>query len=575
MTLVVIALAATCARGAVACDPIQDDVRAALDARHYEEAERAALAAIARSPDSAPPQISLAQVYLEWSRLTAVGQPQDALDPVRSAQAVEVLEAVLARWPGLVRPHVCLLDLHQLRGDYAAFFAALERALESFPSSNVEIVESLEFTLRRFLENEQYELANRECALLEPREAITVPVLSNCALAHLHAEDLDAALAGFGKARARDPKDGLVAHNLAMLESLTGDLAAAERTLTELAAVEPERGEVLLRVAVVATARDPAGSVPAWRRVVAHAHAHPDSRDSETASGFARQTLAALATSTGLDASSLVTMARALVQTEAPLSIALLRRASALSPDDPSPYYVMGQAFEIIGLTSLAFDALARAAAFPRPAQPALDIPAGAIDFEAGRVATALGRYADAVAHLERARRANTEFPNLQYLFGHAYEGMGEAAAARAEYAACLERQNNAEYVDWCRKNAVRLAGAPAVRAPATESFETALAKARANEANRAGQRFATSSTKVLGPRLGAAVAACVPRLAEAESWQETLLLRIDADGAVAETLQPASARAPACFAAQLRDARVDVPPAADWWLVYEISVQP
>jgi len=569
-----VAAAALSARSAVACQPVLPDVRAALDARQFEKAELTARRAISAHPDDATPQISLAQVYIEWAeRPDPSGAHAVALDPARASQARELLEKVVARWPGLVHPHVCLIDIHQTRGDMPAFFAALERALSSFPSANVEIVESLEFTVRRFLEDKRIDLANRACEALAPREGATVAMLSNCALARLDAQDLDGALAGFRKARAKDPKDALVAHNLAMVESLSGDLAAAERTLTEQSALEPDRGDVLVRLAVVVTARDPAGSAAAWKRVAAHAQARPNAPESAGALAYANQTLAALSTPDGIGASALVAMARALMEGDAALSVALLRKASALAPGDPSSLYFLGQAFEILGLSRNAYEALRRAAATPVPATAAVEIAPGNIDFETGRVAAGLGRHADALAHLQHARSVRSDFPNLEYLLGLVYEGLGDAGTARREYLACLERPNNAaEYVGWCRKNAARLASAPAAPAPATESFEVALAKARSNESSAAGKGYFAPSTGSLAPRIADAMVACVP----SESLgQETLVVRIAADGSVAETLQPPDARAPRCFAARLRGARTDPPPAADWWLWYEIKIQP
>jgi tetratricopeptide (TPR) repeat protein len=559
--LVLAAVAALGAREARACEPILPEVRAALDAGHPEQAERIAQAAVEKSPDSAPPRVSLAQVYIEWT------QRPDAL-----AKAHAELETVVARWPALVRPHVCLLDLHQVRGETEAFFAALERALRSVPASDTELDASLEFTLRRFLEQEQWELASRECEALERRPGITVPALSNCGLARLNAQDLEGARERFRKARAKDPQDALVAQNLGMLESLTGDLDAAERSFEALAALAPERGDVLLKLAVVVTARDPAGSAPAWRRVVAHTEAHPDSPDADAVASFARQTLDVLARPGGLDTAALLAMARALMQTDAALAVSLLLEADELAPQDPGAAYLLGQAYEAIGLRALAYATVERASTLTPPAQPAIEIPPGAIDFEAGRLATGMGRYASALAHLQRARRANPDFANLEYLFGLAHEGTGALAEARREYAACLERENNADYDDWCRRNLSRLADAPAAPAPHTESFEEALEQARAHEASAQGKRFEGATLPQLAPQIASALAAC---LAPAYAGALTLLVRVGADGSVAETLQPESGPAPACFAARLRGVRLDPPPQPDWWLVYEIDVRP
>src|SRR5262245_35776223 len=142
-------------------------------------------------------------------------------------QAIEVLEETVQRWPATLQPHICLLALYQFRGDTDAFFAALDGTLRQFPEPSPDFPASLESLLRRFLETDSDAAAERMCQAMGARGDATVPFLSNCGLSALRQQDLESALARLRRARTADPKDALVAHNLAMTQILSGDLAAA------------------------------------------------------------------------------------------------------------------------------------------------------------------------------------------------------------------------------------------------------------------------------------------------------------------------------------------------------------
>jgi len=557
-----------------ACE-VSAEIRSALDARNFPEAERLARAAVAEAPAAAPPRIALAKVYVEWSQKSGKnGEPSLELDPARSAQAVAVLREVVARWPTLLRPHVCLLELHQLRRETDAFFAELDGTLLRFPEPSPEMIGSLEQTLRHFLEIAADPEAERMCGKLVARSDTSVPLLSNCGLTAIRQQDLEGALERFRRARAADANDALVAHNLAIAELLSNDLAAAADSLTVWQALEPDDPQAPLALAVVATARDPAASAPAWRSVVVHVESHPSTPESKALLDFARQSLAALARPGGLSGSSVAAMARALMSSEPAFSATLAEGAAVRAPKDPSFPYLLAQALETNHLDRRALAALERAAALPTSESDAIAIPPGAIDFEAGRLATKVGRYVDATAHLERARDVRDDFPNLQYLLGHAYEGVGDGDAALRAYQECLARPNNQHYADWCRRNSARLESAPAAPAKLAE-FEGALAQARANESTADGKAYTPTSTKALGSRLAAAIDSCVGSLpSSTDSVVRTLLVRIAADGSVAEAQVADGGREASCFASRMQGAKAPMPPSADWWLVYDVTIR-
>ncbi len=89
------------------------------------------------------------------------------------------------------------------------------------------------------------------------------------------------------------------------------------------------------------------------------------------------------------------------------------------------------------------------------------------------------------------------------------------------------------------------------------------------------GAEGVPESPRALGPRLAAALDACIGALASPDrSIRRTLIVRLAVDGSVAEAMLAEPGSGSACFAARLRSASPPVPSAADWWLVYDLTIE-
>lgn len=548
--------------GAVACE-VTDQVKSAAEARDFERAERLAHAVVGVSPDEPDAHLQLAQVYALWAKhLGETRTPPVDVDANRAAQALRTLDEVIARWPGLPRPRVCALDLELLLRDDDAFTARLERLLEAFPARDPELMGALGVLLHTALTREQEHVAIRACELLAPRDDLTASTLSNCGFAELRHEDFAQAHALYGRAHAIDPSDALVVTNTALVEMILGDLEAAQGTLETLAKLDPDDLSADLNLAVVRTVRTPEQAPAIWKRLRERCSQRSDTYAKQLLA-FSESTIALAEDPGGLDAGDLMGMARDLMSGGGTTASVLLRAGERMAPKDPAFPFVLAQAFDETGYPRLAFDALRRAQANARPAASVLEIPPASIDFETGRVALGLGRAMDAVLYLERARRAERALPNVEYLLGRGYAAIGDRRAAEREYTACLERRHNTpEYQAWCRRNREALSQLTPPAAP-SEAFDSALAKAGA-----------PLTDEYLSPRLVRAVQACVAALAEGGSSSRLLLLRVAADGTVAEVLQLRKDGEPLCFASQLRGARLSAAPGKDRWLRYDIDIR-
>ena len=372
---------------------------------------------------------------------------------------------------------------------------------------------------------------------------------------------------------ARDPNDTVVLHNTATVAIVRGDLAEAERALAKLVELEPDNLQRVMEHAVVRTARAPDQCASIWTSVRERCARRSDA-PARTLCRFAENTVRDAGADGHFGALELLAMARALLAPHPLSAAALLGAGERLAPTDPAFPYLRAQALEKSGYSRWASAALVRAAAIPQPASSVLDIPPASIDFEAGRVAAKTDRAMDAVHYLERARSARSGLPNVEYLLGRAYAAVGDRAAAEREYTACLSRAHNtAEYQSSCRRNRRELSRQGVPPAP-SEAFETALAEARVLAASESGAEYALAVARDLGPVFDRAIETCVSRAASDGSEPRHLLLRVAADGTVAEVLQQREDGEPRCFATQLHRVHVPVPPSDGAWLEYHISFE-
>jgi Flp pilus assembly protein TadD len=570
-TLGISALGAEAVR---ACE-LACDVQAAVDARDFAQAERLARAAVSVRPDEPQPHLDLAHVYGLWARhLDETSAPAPGLDAARSAQGLEICDAVATRWPELRQGRVCALELQLVRREDDAFIARLEQTLAAFPAPDPELMEPLEPLLLTALEQKRDRVAARTCALLVERADLTVPSLSNCGAVATRREDFARARALFERAIALEPEDDIVLRNLAMIELVDGDLLDAERHLERVAELLPDDRGVFLELAIVRTARQPERGGEIWEAVYRRCADQPAIAPSGLET-YAENAVAASDEHGALGAAYLMEMAQPLLKNHPLLSAQLLGAGERLAPDDPAFPYKRAQALEGARFPRQAFAALRRAAALPPPKSSALNIPPGGVDYEAGRVALNVDRHMDAIHYLERARRARPELRNVEFLLGRAYVEAGNLAAAQREYTLCLTREHNTdEYQTWCRKNRAALAPPPASPQRASESMVTALAKARASVATPAGRAYEKTVGAEVTPRLQWAVRACVSELAAGgRTRPRALLVRVAADGTIQELMQHERLDAePQCFARHLRGLKVAAPPEPDWWLEFTID---
>jgi len=579
-----------------ACVEKPDEIRRAIEAEDFASAERRAREDVAASPDLPAARMVLADVYVAWAEHLSSGETgAPELDPEKSALARDVLEEIIARWPELRKPPRCLLELTLLRGEYDAFASQLDRILSRSQPPDPELMESLQTVLHFLVAHGPHALAQHVCERVVSRPDLTVPALSNCGYSAVKSEALPLARERFATALSRAPDDAVVAYNLSSAQIWLGELEEAERTLLRLSKLQPDNLDVALRSAVVCTARDLEPCIPRWQTLLEredtrHLQIHP-----EDAKELTRRVLGALR-GAGLDASDQVELARSFMHSDPTLAVALLLGAAQHHPLDPSYPYLLGQAFENLELPHRAFEHLRRASEHHDHPEAVLEISRFAIELELGRVALRVRRYADAALHLERARSENPELPNLAYMLGRSYHGLGARALADDAYARCLVSQNDAKYHEWCARNRASLAELPAELDPPSDSVELVLPRARQNEESPQGRAYLAPANTALLPRLREAIRLCVPETMPEGTEHRQLLLRIDAIGRVREVLQgdgdnlrqldaarsPSGTRVeaylpwePACFASWLGNLKLPAPPEPDWWLVYDVEIRP
>ncbi len=460
------------------CQEIDPEVKNLIDQEQFESAERAALRLVASSPDSLPAHTTLAHVYVQWAvRPTTIIDTEAlgfapgetgtrelteknverafrsgvSVDAERAPKAVDTLEQMVRRWPDHLGTRICLLQLHQVRGDRESLVRDLSATATHFESGAAETVDALLQFGHHYYSEGEFESAREVTAALLSVFPDSPPLLSSMGVILIEFEELTKAMRLLERALAIAPGDSLIARNLATLGMLTGDLLQAEVGLEALHGLEPDQVRVLFELAIVTTAREPERAVAAWSRYL--------QRQAETADDpswveFARTSRAAL--ESGAADESLLGMAQALSGAQGSLALSLLHALSKKRPHDPAPHFLMAQSYEREQLPKHAFTALQRAESLLGRSDSLLTIARESIEYEAGRVALRLNSFAESIAYLESVEAKDQDKQNLQYLLGLAHSGAGNTEKAAIYYERCLAFPNNASYSKYCAQNLER-----------------------------------------------------------------------------------------------------------------------
>ena len=119
--------------------------------------------------------------------------------------------------------------------------------------------------------------------------------------------------------------------------------------------------------------------------------------------------------------------------------------------------------------------------------------------------------------------------------------------------------------------------GALLVRAVTStaDSFESALEKARANEASPVWHAYAGSFFEQLGPALQRGMQRCFPASVNAAGTTFTIVFSVRADGTLTRMMVRPESPGATCVVKEIRAARVPAPPRPDWWAFIDMRVTP
>jgi tetratricopeptide (TPR) repeat protein len=459
------------ARSALACSAPEAEVARLLDAREFEAALELATRRKAEAPDARRSYWNLAHVWMRWATgeraeidTAALGIPPEggratltsleqleraiksrvALDPERSRAAVEILRAMLARWPKELDAHLCLCEVLRVRGDRDDFLTALRAAARAFAGDREKIVPEGLRLARGYVEEDDLEGAVQTYRALLETFPDSPELLSSLGAVRIRQGELAEPLALFERAHALAPRDSLVLGNLAHARVYARRFGEAEETFRLLITQRPEETQILFDLAVLALARDPRESIAAWDRYLEAASKRPDDRGTVAA---ARQIRASLPD--GASDEWLFDLARSFLDAGAnEWAMPLLDTLAGRAPGEAAVPFLLARAYEQEGFLALARDELRKSEALVSGSKVIRPL---AVAFESGRLAYALGAYEESVGYLERVERKSPDHPNLQYLLGEAHHALGHGQRARDYFRACAERPNNRAMSDWCR----------------------------------------------------------------------------------------------------------------------------
>jgi tetratricopeptide (TPR) repeat protein len=466
------------------CSRVDPAIDAAIQTRSFDEAERLAVQAIART-DSRDAHLCRAVVLLsKGAREVAnvdlppkgppadwTGTPGDAkngdlermlhseteLDPALTSAASEELETVIARWPDDPAAHRCALQVELARRDHPAFLGALRRAGESLRPLGAEtaVDELLPYPLR-YADRKEYAKAAESYRTLIEVYPLSAKLHSSYGAVLMLQGELDAGAARFAVAFDLDPHDPLVLGNAADAALYRRDFAGARRFYELLLRDSPGATGRYFDLAAIALERGPQAAIPAWKRYLAQ---HAVASDDGIWVQLATDILAKLenpATSREIDA-----IARDLIAAGAPAqAIPVLVGAAKREPGNPIHRFLLAQAYERGGFASIALEELDHTQRI-LDADPLLEIPSRhTVAYETGRVALAANRLDLAVTKLEYAAQALPEHGDTQYTLGLAYQRQGRTELAYDAFERCLSAERPSSARESCRKYATETAPA-------------------------------------------------------------------------------------------------------------------
>jgi arylsulfatase A-like enzyme/Tfp pilus assembly protein PilF len=233
--------------------------------------EAAAVSATLRSLGYASGSAPARTVYTEaddLKNLVAIDRDlhrsNELLHQGRAADALQLLERVIARRPATADAYLSIARAYWSAGDPAAAVSALERAIGA-GAVNSEV----QMRLGLYLAESRLD-TSRAVALLESLPADDADAANSLGIAYQAAGRLDDAFAAFGRVMTLDPGNGLARQNMAAIRLQQGAVSEAEALARDAIRLDPAnaRAHTTLGVALARTGRRDE-AIDSWKRAIA------------------------------------------------------------------------------------------------------------------------------------------------------------------------------------------------------------------------------------------------------------------------------------------------------------------
>jgi tetratricopeptide (TPR) repeat protein len=480
LTLMIAAIILFVPRFAVAtCEITDPSIKELVDSQKYIDAEEKANQALRDRPEDKSVHTDLALVYLRWATksavqvdVTALGlqpgetgtvkvtsemvkkafKPAVQFDPDKIAKCKTIFKRLIEKWPKDRDAHFCLMDIYQKNGEFNAFLTELETISDLFKLDSGIVDELLPYPFF-YYENGQNDLALLTYEALLKHFPKSAPVISSYGVTQIKSGNLSTALKLFEKAYEIDSKDRLIIGNIIEAATYIRDFEKAEMFINKALLLEPEKTSKYFDLAILKMRNSPKDSLEVWEQYQKRHEKYPDEPGWAKNASLIEQKIRA-----GITDDDVFGLVQQFIQIHAEkYSIPLLHYLQSKHPSEAAYYMSMAHAYDNMGFFKSAIDQLLKAEKVLETKQSLYQITPEMVNFNLGRMYSAIESYGDALERFLRVYKANPKAKNINYSLGRTYAILKQNELAKKYLENCITSEADKSYQSHCKSILTRI----------------------------------------------------------------------------------------------------------------------